>query len=96
MLEYTKMVDRLFDYGVAFQTLGKARWPGARFDVFDVNNLLTDIHDNPSAYLDAPANVTGFFHYCNPANTSDCVDQPNPLDTFLWYDELHPSNKTGK
>lgn len=96
ILEYTQLANRLFDYGVAFELLVKARWPGATFDIFDVNSLLTDIYENPSDYLDAPANATGYFRHCNSTNTSDCVDQPNAVDTFLWYDELHPSNKTGE
>ncbi|KUI63757.1 GDSL esterase/lipase EXL6 [Cytospora mali] len=94
ILEYTQLVNRLFDYGVPFELLVKARWPGATFDIFDVHSLLTDIYENPSAYLDEPVNVTGYFRHCDPLNTSDCVDEPNSLDTFLWFDELHPSNKT--
>ncbi|ROW04461.1 hypothetical protein VMCG_05000 [Cytospora schulzeri] len=94
MLEYTQVANRLFDYGVAFELLVKARWPGATFDILDVNSLLTDIYKNPSAYLDAPANVTGAFHCCSLVNSSECFNQPASLDTFLWYDELHPSNKT--
>lgn len=96
MLEYTQLVNQVFDYGVPFNLLVKTRWPGATFSIFDVHALITDIYYNPSLYLDAPANSTGFYHVCNPLNTSDCVDSPNSLDTFLWYDELHPSNKTGK
>ncbi|ROW00921.1 hypothetical protein VSDG_02661 [Cytospora chrysosperma] len=94
MLEYTQLANRLFDYGVPFELLVKARWPEATFDIFNVNGLLTDIYENPSTYLDAPANATGYFHHCNAVDTSECVNQPNALDTFMWYDELHPSNKT--
>lgn len=88
-------MDRLFDYGVPFEVLVKGRWPDATFDIFDVNSLITDIHDNPSAYLDAPANVTGWYHNCN-TDGSVCVNEANPLDTFLWYDTLHPSERTGE
>ncbi|CAN8102604.1 unnamed protein product [Discula destructiva] len=94
MLEYTQLVNRVFDYGVVYQTLAEKRWPGATVDIFDVNSLLTDIYHNPSAYLDSPANATGFYHHCIPEDNLVCTDEPNPLDTFLWYDELHPSNKT--
>lgn len=94
MLEYTQLVNRVFDYGVAYETVVKARWPGATVDIFDVNSLLSDIFHNPSAYLDSPANATGFFNHCNAQNNSICTTEPNPLDTFLWFDELHPSNKT--
>lgn len=94
MLEYTQLTNRLFEYGVAYETLVKTRWPGVSFDVFDVNSLLSDIYHNPSEYLDAPANATGFYNHCDPNNNTICTTSANPLDTFLWFDELHPSNKT--
>lgn len=88
-------MDRIFDYGVPFEMLVKGRWPDATFDIFDVNSLITDIYNNPSGYLDAPANVTGWYHNCDTEG-ANCVDATNPLDTFLWYDSLHPSERTGK
>lgn len=94
MLEYTQLVNHVFEYGAAYETLVKARWPGSTFDVFDVHSLLSDIYDNPAQYLDSPANATGFYHHCNADNNSMCTTSAAPLDTFLWYDELHPSNKT--
>lgn len=93
ILEYTQLVDRIFDYGVPFEMLVKGRWPDATFDIFDVNSLITDIYNNPSGYLDAPANVTGWYHNCDTEG-ANCVDATNPLDTFLWYDSLHPSERT--
>lgn len=95
MLEYTQLVSRLYDYGVPFELLVKGRWPDATFDIFDVNSLLTDIYDNPSEYLDAPANVTGWYHQCS-VDGSECVNAANTLDTFFWYDTLHPSERTSE
>lgn len=94
MLEYTQLANRLFDYGAAYEALVRARWPGAGLDVFDVNGLLSDIYRNPAVYLEAPANVTGSFHHCGALNNSVCTTEPQPLNSFLWYDELHPSNQT--
>ncbi|PSR82358.1 carbohydrate esterase family 16 protein [Coniella lustricola] len=94
MLEYTQLVNRIFNYGAAYETVVEKRWPGVTFDVFDVNKLLSDMIRDPARYLDAPANVTGFYHHCDANNNSICTTAPEPLDTFLWYDELHPSNKT--
>lgn len=54
-----------------------------------------DVYNHPTAYLNgtAPANVTGYQHHCN-ANDSICTDvAPNSPDSFLWYDELHPSEQ---
>ncbi|KAL1871024.1 hypothetical protein VTK73DRAFT_2333 [Phialemonium thermophilum] len=96
--EYTTSVNAIFDYGVPFHLLVKNRWPGASFTIFNVHQLLTDIHSNPARYLDPPANETGWYHHCNPANNSDCTDVSDigPASSFQWYDELHPSEKTGK
>jgi len=91
--EYTTSVNTMFDYGAAVQASLKNRWPKATVDVFDVHSLVTEIHSNPTKYLDAPHNVNSYYHQCQPAG-SPCVDQSDPLDGYLWYDELHPSNKT--
>ena len=55
-----------------------------------------DIYNNPSTYLNgsASANATGFVHHCD-INGANCVDSPSP-DSFLWYDELHPSEQTDR
>ncbi|KAJ4416959.1 hypothetical protein N0V85_002043 [Neurospora sp. IMI 360204] len=93
--EYSTTLNTVFSYGAAVNTKLKSRWPKATFDLFDVHSLLTDVHENPAAYLDAPHNSTGYFHHCPPSG-SDCVDQTSlgPLSGFMWYDELHPSTKT--
>ncbi|KAL0472208.1 GDSL lipase [Neurospora intermedia] len=93
--EYSTTLNTVFSYGAAVNTKLKSRWPKATFDLFDVHSLLTDIHEDPAAYLDAPHNSTGYFHHCPPSG-SNCVDQTSlgPLTGFMWYDELHPSTKT--
>ncbi|OLN97604.1 GDSL esterase/lipase [Colletotrichum chlorophyti] len=92
MLEYTTNVNTMFDYGVPFKLLVRKRWPGASFSIFDVHSLLRDIHDEPSEYLSAPANVTGVYHACDPSSGT-CINSSQPLSSFLWYDELHPSER---
>ena len=96
MMEYATTVNTLFDYGVPFHLLVKARWPDAQFSIFNVHDLLTDIYNDPAAYLDAPANSHGFYHHCVATNNSDCTNAGEPASSFLWYDELHPSEKTGE
>ena len=73
----------------------KDRWPKATFDLFDVHSLLEDIYAQPKKFLEAPYNASGYYHHC-AASGSDCVDQPGSLNGYLWYDELHPSNKTSE
>ncbi|KAK7974378.1 hypothetical protein PG989_016226 [Apiospora arundinis] len=95
MLEYTTNVNTMFDYGVPFQLLANKtrRWPDASVAVFDVHQLMNDIRNEPERYLDAPANVTGVYHTC-AVNGSDCKNSQNSLSSFMWYDELHPSERT--
>ncbi|KAK1988951.1 acetyl esterase [Colletotrichum cereale] len=95
MLEYSTSVNTAFDYGVPFHLLVKKRWPGATFSVFDVHSLLRDIHAEPSKFLSSPANVTAPYHVCDPV-TAACVNSPDPKAGFLWYDELHPSERTSE
>jgi phospholipase/lecithinase/hemolysin len=42
----------------------------------------------------APANVTGFVNHCD-IDGSNCVESDSP-DSFLWQDELHPTEQTGR
>ncbi|ORY67520.1 acetyl esterase [Pseudomassariella vexata] len=91
--EYTTNVNTMFHYGVPFQNVVQKRWHGSSFTVFDVHSLITDIYNEPEKYLDAPFNSTGFYRECNE-DGSVCTNSENPLSSFLWYDELHPSEKT--
>lgn len=54
---------------------------------------MTDIHANPTQYLNgsAPLNVDGYVNHCNSTG-GDCEASSSP-DSFLWYDELHPSEQ---
>ncbi|KAM7199893.1 GDSL lipase/esterase [Naviculisporaceae sp. PSN 640] len=93
--EYSTSVNTMFEYGAAFQSVIKSRWPKATLDVFDVHSLFTDIYAQPQRYLDAPYNVTGYWRQCEATNNQNCVDRTDlgPMSGFLWYDELHPSEK---
>ncbi|KAL2257378.1 hypothetical protein VTK26DRAFT_248 [Humicola hyalothermophila] len=93
--QYTTNVNTMFEYGAPYQKLLKRRWPLATLDLFDVHSLLKDIHSQPAKYLDAPHNATGYYHHCDSTGGA-CVDQIDigPLSGFMWFDELHPSEKT--
>ncbi|KAI1841448.1 hypothetical protein JX265_001484 [Neoarthrinium moseri] len=93
MKEYTTSVNTMFDYGVPVQVKIKSRWPDASVAIFNVHQLILDIRSEPEKYLDAPANVTGFYNHC-ALDGSNCITSENPLSSFLWYDELHPSERT--
>lgn len=93
MKEYTKLVNDIFDYRTPFELQIAKRYPGAKFAVFDVNSLITDIYNHPERYLTAPANVNGVYQLCG-LDWSNCVNSKLSLDHFLWFDELHPSQRT--
>ncbi|KAL3421076.1 gdsl lipase acylhydrolase family protein [Phlyctema vagabunda] len=91
--EYTQLVNSIFDYRVPFERLIANRYPRASIAIFDVHSLMTDIYYNPTKYLSSPANVTGSYISCQPDEA--CPKTSNlTLDHFLWYDELHPSERT--
>ncbi|KAL2158886.1 hypothetical protein VTH06DRAFT_2916 [Thermothelomyces fergusii] len=91
--EYSTSVNTMLEYGVPVAATLKKRWPGATVDLFDVHSLLNDTYNEPTQYLEAPYNVNSYYHQCEPAG-SPCSDQPGSLNGYMWYDELHPSNKT--
>ncbi|KAK1836955.1 hypothetical protein QBC39DRAFT_337786 [Podospora conica] len=95
--QYSTTANALFDFGTAFQVKLKNRWPGAVVDIFDVHSLVTDIVKAPQQFLDAPFNTTGYFRHCLATNNGVCTDLTTvgPKSGFLWYDELHPSEKAG-
>ncbi|KAI0906997.1 carbohydrate esterase family 16 protein [Ustulina deusta] len=97
ILEYTTTVNAIYEYGVPFQLLIQKRWPGASFIIFNTHQIILDIIKSPGKYLDAPANVTGFYNACpDLLSQHACVDPEHPLSSFLWYDSLHPSSRTGE
>lgn len=57
---------------------------------------ISDIYDNGDHYLNgtAAANTTGRVRVCN-TDGKDCENYDNP-DSFLWYDELHPSEQASR
>ncbi|KAM5530586.1 hypothetical protein V8D89_015745 [Ganoderma adspersum] len=76
---------------------------GAHIGFFDSHALFTDIYRNPKVYLNgtAPLNVTGAVHSCifkqgeSVHDTGVCtIAKGTDQDSFLWYDELHPSVQT--
>lgn len=83
MKEYTTSVNTMFDYGVPVQAKIKSRWPDASVAIFNVHQLFLDIRSEPEKYLDAPANVTGYYYHCG-VDGSGCVASDEPLSSFLW------------
>ncbi|KAG6908643.1 hypothetical protein DXG01_003821 [Tephrocybe rancida] len=78
----------------------------AHIALFDSHALFTDMYYNPKVYLNGtvPANVTGAISSCvfdlnaDLSGTGDCtmVTDKKAQDSYLWYDELHPSEQADR
>jgi len=61
-----------------------------------------EMYYNPTRYFNGsiPANVTGHCHQCPvPSNYSYCGIGDCTMaqrDSYMWWDELHPSEQTGR
>ncbi|KAK7685016.1 hypothetical protein QCA50_011851 [Cerrena zonata] len=78
---------------------------GAHIGLFDSYALFSDMIAHPQLYLNGtvPLNVTGASHSCvfelNESTSSGgvCTDNVGPAaDSFLWFDELHPSEQADR
>lgn len=78
---------------------------GAHLGLFDSHALFTDMIQRPQLYLNgtAPLNTTGVIHSCvfqlneNTGDPGVCTDiTGSDRDSFLWFDELHPSEQSDR
>ncbi|GFF87540.1 hypothetical protein IFM53868_05181 [Aspergillus udagawae] len=93
MRQYVTMVNAVYDYQTPYDVVVADRYPHSRFAVYDVHALMTDIWANPSQYLNgtAPYNLTSSVYRCGSPCASNAV-----RDSYLWYDDLHPSEQTDR
>ncbi|KAF1976162.1 SGNH hydrolase [Bimuria novae-zelandiae CBS 107.79] len=91
MLETVDTVNSIYEYRTPFETRVNNTWPDAQVANFDVHALITDMYYNPAEYLNgtAPLNVTGYVIGAGNISLSD-------RDSFMWYDELHPSEQVDR
>ncbi|CAK5268339.1 unnamed protein product [Mycena citricolor] len=74
----------------------------AHIALFDSHSLFQDMYDHPAKYLNgtAPLNVTGCWNSCVAplgGGTLNCtVAHGTDRDSFLWADELHPSEQADR
>ncbi|KAF7306309.1 Carbohydrate esterase family 16 protein [Mycena indigotica] len=75
---------------------------GAHIALFDSHSLFQDMFDHPANYFNgtAPLNVTGAWNACvSPLGGGPltCTTaQGTDRDSFLWEDELHPSEQADR
>ncbi|KAF9061432.1 GDSL lipase/acylhydrolase [Rhodocollybia butyracea] len=77
--------------------------PDAHVAHFDSHGLFQDMFNHPSEFLNgtAPLNVTGCVNSCvfqvNDPNNSVCtLVNGTDRDSYLWFDELHPSEQADR
>ncbi|KIV81975.1 hypothetical protein PV11_04121 [Exophiala sideris] len=89
-------VNEIFRYKTPYELLIAQRYPGSDFALFDTWRMFTDIHNNPRLYLNGTAEptVSDWSHHCSVAG-ANCVHRHNNTspDSFMWWDELHPSEQ---
>ncbi|KAJ7020161.1 hypothetical protein C8F04DRAFT_1145281 [Mycena alexandri] len=99
MTEMTRSGNRLTQ--LMLQALAPTL-PGAHIALFDSHSLFQDMFDHPARYLNgtAPLNVTGAWDACvSPlgGGTLTCtIANGTDRDSFLWADELHPSEQADR
>ncbi|KAJ7221281.1 hypothetical protein GGX14DRAFT_669270 [Mycena pura] len=84
-----------------FRRRGSARGVGhsATVHMFDTYGFFEEMYNHPGQFFNGsiPANVTGHCNQCNPNNATQCTSCPRAeRDSFMWWDELHPSEQTGR
>ncbi|KAL3463684.1 GDSL lipase/esterase [Aspergillus heterothallicus] len=94
MRQYSTLVNAVFDYQVPYEVRIARRYPGSQIALYDVHSLMTDIWTHPAAYLNGTAalNVTGFVTGC----VNSTCNEKSSWDSYMWYDELHPSEQTDR
>ncbi|KZV77123.1 carbohydrate esterase family 16 protein [Peniophora sp. CONT] len=83
-----------------------AKLPHAHIGYFDSHALFLDILTHPTSFLNgtlSSPNITGAVNACvfqlneSTSGPADCtVAQGSDKDSFMWYDELHPSEQVDR
>ncbi|KAL0953064.1 hypothetical protein HGRIS_007264 [Hohenbuehelia grisea] len=98
--EYVRSVNGMLRDGVA--RLNREFAGDGKVVLFDTYGLFGEMYGHPWRYLNgtiAP-NATGHCHQCPDANdwrqcgVGDCSAEER--DSYLWWDELHPSEQAGR
>jgi phospholipase/lecithinase/hemolysin len=108
--QYTDATNEIYKLQAPYQVVLQGRYSESTFAVFDVHTLvgamsqlqtseanamqITRMWQEPSDYFNgtAPLNTTGFVTACKD---STCANKSD-WDSFIWYDELHPSEQADR
>ncbi|TBU26254.1 hypothetical protein BD311DRAFT_808567 [Dichomitus squalens] len=93
-------LNRILRDGV--RTLDTEWGGGGSVQWFDTYGFFEEMYNHPARYFNGsvPANVTGQCHQCpdpddwRQCGIGDCT--PDERDSYMWWDELHPSEQTGR
>ncbi|KAK0264926.1 hypothetical protein LTS09_001334 [Friedmanniomyces endolithicus] len=86
MLQQTTSVNEILRYQTPYEVLVAKRYPGAHVALFDLFELVSDIYADPAQYLNRSilTKASDYEHHCDVT------------DSFMWWDELHPSGRVHK
>lgn len=96
MQQQTTSINEILRYQVPYEVLVSKRYPDSNVALFDTSQLLSDIFEEPTIYLNGsqPVSVHDWEHHCEIDGTgcSYKYDRTSS-DSFMWWDELHPSEQ---
>ncbi|KAJ7191634.1 GDSL lipase/esterase [Mycena pura] len=100
MFNFVHTMNALLRSGVSAL---RAEWGNlATINMFDTYGFFEEMYNNPAKFFNGsiPANVTGHCHQCpDPNDFTQCGIGDCTLaqrDSYMWWDELHPSEQTGR
>ena len=96
MMQYVRSVNTMINQGAVFNLKVKDRWPGATVVIYDTYTLMSDMRADPERYFDAPAEVNEPYGFCAPGVERPCPTKPDSPSRYMFFDDLHPSERTCK
>ena len=96
MMDQVTLVNNVYKYQTPFVAQLSSDFPDAKFAVMDMHGLISDIYHHPEQYLNgtAPLQVDIAAKHCDLKGLNCTVAES--LDSYLWYDDLHPSEQTDR
>ncbi|KAK0346905.1 hypothetical protein LTR91_021344 [Friedmanniomyces endolithicus] len=96
MLQQTTSANEILRYQTPYEVLVARRYPGAHVALFDLFELISDIHADPAQYLDRAilTKASDYEHHCDVTGEVRAYEYDHAYpDSFMWWDELHPSGR---
>ncbi|KAF2152059.1 carbohydrate esterase family 16 protein [Myriangium duriaei CBS 260.36] len=93
MLEEVVTVNEIYALRTAVEVQLQHKFPGAHFALMSMYDLVNDIYHDPGRFLNGTTALSVDTPYDKCSATDVCTKSGSP-DSYLWYDDLHPSEQT--